>query len=188
MTAFMERTLGTERHSSKTVLPNTNHSAKPGTRQRAVSSRLYLTAVIFAEYRSLTLGKEASLPSVLRLTLGRACCAECHSWTLGKIFFYFFSNQTFCAIFLRYIDLHVPFGITIKVFSITIRFSSFNWISSENSYLNCKSLEIWKIMHAKMICMLFHKLRPISITDRNLGAPCSLNMTLNLPSSCLKIV
>jgi hypothetical protein len=45
--------------------------------------------VIFAERRALALGKEASLPSVLRLTLGRASFVECHSWTLGKVFFIF---------------------------------------------------------------------------------------------------
>ena len=36
------------------------------------------------------------------------------------------------------------FGTIIKVIAITIRFCSFNWISSNNSYLNCKSLEKWK--------------------------------------------
>jgi hypothetical protein len=47
------------------------------------------------------------------------------------------------------------FGIIIKVFSITIGFSSFNGVSSDNSDLNCKSLETWKIVHLKMIFMLF---------------------------------
>jgi hypothetical protein len=34
------------------------------------------------------------------------------------------------------------------------RFSSFIWISSENLDLNCRSLETWKTVHAKMISML----------------------------------
>jgi hypothetical protein len=41
--------------------------------------------VIFAELQALALGKEASLPSVLHLT---------HSWTLGKVDFYFFIFPT----------------------------------------------------------------------------------------------
>jgi hypothetical protein len=90
MTAFTEsRTLGTKRHSAKKTLPSVKHSTNNDPQQRAVSSRLKLTAVIFAERRALALSKEASLPSVRHLTLGKACCAECHSWTLGKVFFYF---------------------------------------------------------------------------------------------------
>jgi hypothetical protein len=36
------------------------------------------------------------------------------------------------------------FGIIIKVFAIAICFSLFNWISSDDSDLNYKSLEKWK--------------------------------------------
>jgi hypothetical protein len=37
--------------------------------------------------------------------------AECHLWTLGKVYFYFFyfPDQNFYGVFLHYIDLHVPF-------------------------------------------------------------------------------
>jgi hypothetical protein len=35
-----------------------------------------------------------SLPSVYRLALGKACFAECHLWTLGKLHFYFFIFPT----------------------------------------------------------------------------------------------
>jgi hypothetical protein len=57
--AFTEsRTLGTGRHSAKTTLLSDKHSAKNNVRQRAISSRLYLTAVIFAERRALALSKE----------------------------------------------------------------------------------------------------------------------------------
>jgi hypothetical protein len=36
---------------------------------------------------------------------------ECLLWTLDKTYFYFFNfgNQTFCGMFLHYVDLHVPF-------------------------------------------------------------------------------
>jgi hypothetical protein len=60
LTAFTEsRILSIERHSAKTTLPSAKHSATPDSRQRVVSSRLYLTAIIFAECRALTLGKKA---------------------------------------------------------------------------------------------------------------------------------
>jgi hypothetical protein len=91
----------------------------------------------------MALGKEASLPSVLRLTFGTACFVESHFWTLGKVFFFLFPTKLFCM-FLHYVDLHVPFWHNYKSVSITIRFSSFNWISSKNSHLNCNSLETWK--------------------------------------------
>jgi hypothetical protein len=47
------------------------------------------------------------------------------------------------------------FGIIIIVFSIASRFSSLILFFSENSDLNCKSLETWKTVHAKMIPILF---------------------------------
>jgi hypothetical protein len=52
-----------------------------------------------------------SMPSVTRLALDKDFFAECLQWTLGKAncnCFCFF-NQTFCAMFLHYVDLHVPF-------------------------------------------------------------------------------
>jgi hypothetical protein len=51
------------------------------------------------------------MSSATRLALGKGVFAECHSWTLGKVHFYFvyFPNQTFCGMFLHYVDLHVPF-------------------------------------------------------------------------------
>jgi hypothetical protein len=116
-TTFTEsRTLGTGKHSAKTSLPSAQYSANGNTRQRAVSRRLKLTAVIFAKSRVLALGKESSMPSVPRLTLDRASCAECPCWTLGKVFFlfFYFANQTFCGMFLHYVDLHVPFWDNYK--------------------------------------------------------------------------
>jgi hypothetical protein len=51
------------------------------------------------------------LPSAHQLALGKDSFAECLFWTLGKVCFLFFSfpNQTFCGMFLHYVDLHVPF-------------------------------------------------------------------------------
>jgi hypothetical protein len=46
------------------------------------------------------------------------------------------------------------FDTIIKVFGIPIRFISFNRIYLDNSELNCKALEKWKTMNAKMIIML----------------------------------
>jgi hypothetical protein len=83
-------TLGTGIHSAKISLPSAKHSAKGDSRQRAVSCHLKLTTVTFAESRVLALGKESSLPSVPRLTLGRASFTECLPWALGKVYFYFF--------------------------------------------------------------------------------------------------
>jgi hypothetical protein len=55
-----------------------------------------------------------SLPSVPRLALGKAFFAECHPRTLSKEYFLFFSIQTFCGMFLHYVDLHVPFWHNYK--------------------------------------------------------------------------
>jgi hypothetical protein len=51
------------------------------------------------------------MSSVTRLALGKALFTECLLLTLGKAYFnfFYFSNQTFCDMFLHYVDLHVPF-------------------------------------------------------------------------------
>jgi hypothetical protein len=52
----------------------------------------------------LALGKEASLPSAKYVALGLLK-------TLGKAYFYCldFVSQTFCGMFVHYVDLHVSF-------------------------------------------------------------------------------
>jgi hypothetical protein len=40
-----------------------------------------------------------TLPSVLRMTLGRACFIECLPWALGKVYVYFFSTKLFVVCF-----------------------------------------------------------------------------------------
>jgi hypothetical protein len=66
---------------------------KDGSRQRAVSGRLQLTAVSLC--RASNIWHSA-----------KKVFAE-----LGKAYFYFFNfgYQTFCGMFLHYVDLHVPF-------------------------------------------------------------------------------
>jgi hypothetical protein len=77
------------------------------------------------------------------------------SWHSVKcICFFFFSPPTFCTLSLQSLGLHVQLWQFLKVFAIYIRFSIFNWISSDNSNLNCKPLKILKTMDAKLIFML----------------------------------
>jgi IS4 transposase len=94
-TAFTEsRTLDTEIHSTKKFLPRAKHSANGSARQRAVSRRLKLTAVIFAESRVLALSKEASLSSAPSSDTQQSKLAECYPWTLDKVYFIFFILPT----------------------------------------------------------------------------------------------
>jgi hypothetical protein len=88
-----------------------------GTRQRLlcrVSTNRHSAKIcsrVFVEYHPSALDKEDSLPSVNQLTLGKESLYRVSSSTLGKSYFYFlyFDNQTFCGMFLHYVDLHVPF-------------------------------------------------------------------------------
>jgi hypothetical protein len=59
----------------------------------------------------LALGKDASLPSATQLALGKGSFAEFLIQTPDKVYFYFFDfvSQTFCDMFLHYVDLHVSF-------------------------------------------------------------------------------
>jgi hypothetical protein len=94
---------------SKDIFAEWQTLGKGGARQRAVRGRLKLTVVSLC--RGPALGKEAFLPSAKYLALGKDLFTECLLWTLGKAYFYFFNfgNQTFCGMFLHYVDLHVPF-------------------------------------------------------------------------------
>jgi hypothetical protein len=64
----------------------------------------------FAEGRIPALGKAYSLSSVKYRTLGKESHYRVSSAdTRQSIFlFFYFPNQTFCGVFLHYIDLHVP--------------------------------------------------------------------------------
>jgi hypothetical protein len=52
-----------------------------------------------------------TLPSATQFTLDNEFFVECLLWALVKVHFYFFyfPNQTFCGMFLHYVDLHVLF-------------------------------------------------------------------------------
>jgi hypothetical protein len=83
-----------------------------GTRQRSlcrVPSNKHSTKVCFRVF-------ENSLPSVSRLTLGKAYLSSVIPWALDKVYIYifYFGNQTFCGMFLHYVDLHVPFWDNYK--------------------------------------------------------------------------
>jgi hypothetical protein len=92
--SFAERrTLGKELHLTKISLPSAKHSAKAVLGKGPSAAVYNRRSLAFAERQALALGKEASLPSVNRLTLGKECFAECYSWTLGKVFFSFFFSQ-----------------------------------------------------------------------------------------------
>jgi hypothetical protein len=106
------RTLGTEIHSTKKIF---TECQTLGERQRSAKGRQPPSKAdgryLCREPSSGT--RQASLPSAPRLTLDRVSFAECHPWTLGKVFFYF-TNQTFCGMFLHYVDLHVLFWHNYK--------------------------------------------------------------------------
>jgi hypothetical protein len=85
---------------------------KDGARQRAVSGRLQLMVVslyrgpkagtrqsiFFAECQISGTRQRGSLPSVF-----------CYHSTKHIFNFFYFGHQTFCGMFLHYVDLHVPF-------------------------------------------------------------------------------
>jgi hypothetical protein len=120
--------MASERVRKKKNEPALCTSALPSARDLALGKDFFLILkYALPSARSGPLGKVAfaecplgdtrqrlfynSLPSVTQETLGKAAFAKCHFWTLGKVYFYFFyfSNQNFCGVFLHNIDLHVPF-------------------------------------------------------------------------------
>jgi hypothetical protein len=116
------RTLGTGPHSAKTCLPSVKHSAKKALGKGPSATVLKLTAV--------SLCREPRTG-----TRQRGFFAECQILgtrqrrlkTLDKPYFCFlhFGHQTFCGMFLHYVDLHDYFVTIITVFTIASRFSSF---------------------------------------------------------------
>jgi hypothetical protein len=104
-------TLGTQKHSANTALPSDEHSTKMALGKGPLVAVYGWRPSAFAEGRSPALGKAYSLPSVNYLTLGKESLYRVFSvGTRQSIFlFFYFSNQTFCDVFLHYIDLHIPF-------------------------------------------------------------------------------
>jgi hypothetical protein len=105
------RTLGTAKHSAKSTLPRGKHSAKTALGKGPLAAVCSWRPLVFAEGRKQTLGKADSLSSVKYLALGKEClCRVSYVDTRQSIFlFFYFGHQTFCGMFLHYVDLHVPF-------------------------------------------------------------------------------
>jgi hypothetical protein len=91
------RALDTAKHSANTVLPSVKHSANMALGKGSLAP-------------STTDGRQ-SLPSVKYLALGKeSLCRVSYVDTRQSIFlFFYFGHQTFCGMFLHYVDLHVPF-------------------------------------------------------------------------------
>jgi hypothetical protein len=105
------RTLGIEKHSAKPALPSVKHSTNMAL-DKELSTAVYSCRLsAFAEGRKPALGKADSLPSVKYLALGKEGLYRVSSVdTRQSIFlFFYFGHQTFCGMFLHYVDLHVPF-------------------------------------------------------------------------------
>jgi hypothetical protein len=137
-TTFSEsRTLGENLFAECQTLGERRRSVK-GRQQPSITDGCYLCRV-----------------SPARHSANYALSSAYHGHSVKYIFIFYFLNQTFCCLFLHYVDYLFYFDTIINVFVITIRFCSFNWIFSNNSDLNCKSLETVKTVNAKMIFMLF---------------------------------
>jgi hypothetical protein len=90
-------TLGTGRHSAKTSLPSVKHSAKGALGKGPSTAVLKLMAV--------SLCREPAAG-----TRQRALCRVSYPDTRQSVFLFFdFVSQTFCGMFLHYVDLHVSF-------------------------------------------------------------------------------
>jgi hypothetical protein len=106
------KTLDTGKLSAKTCLPSVKHSAKVALGKGPSAAILKLTAVSLCrrprvDTRQRGFFAECQIFSTRQRTLYRECLLS----TLGKSYFYFldFVHQTFCGMFLHYVDLHVSF-------------------------------------------------------------------------------
>jgi hypothetical protein len=104
-------TLGTGRHSAKTSLPSVKHSAN-GALGKGPSAAV-------PELTSVSLCREPTAGTRQRVffaechvvdTRQRIVCRVSSLDTRQIIFsFFYFVSQTFCGMFLHYVDLHVSF-------------------------------------------------------------------------------
>jgi hypothetical protein len=137
------RTLGTAKDSSKTALPSVKHSAKMALGKGPLAAVYSWRPSVFAEGQKPACGKVFSLPSVKYLALGKESLYRVSSVDTRQSIFLFFLFWP--PNFLWYVPTlcrpTCTIGTIITVFSIASRFSSFIWISLENSDLNCRSLE-----------------------------------------------
>jgi hypothetical protein len=91
------RTLGTTKHSAKTALPSVKHSANMALSKGPLAAVYNWRPSVFAECQISGTQQTVSLPSVL--------CRH----SAKHIFIFYFGYQTFCGMFLHYVDQHVPF-------------------------------------------------------------------------------
>jgi hypothetical protein len=90
-------TLGTAKHSAKTALPRVKHSAKMALGKGPLAAVYSWRPSIFAECQILG-------------TRQRTLCRVSSLDTRQSIFlFFYFVSQTFCGMFLHYVDLYVSF-------------------------------------------------------------------------------
>jgi hypothetical protein len=91
------RTLGTAKHSTKTALPRVKHSAKMALGKGPLAAVYSWRPSVFAECQILG-------------TRQRTLCRVSSLDTRQSIFlFFYFVSQTFCGMFLHYVDLYVSF-------------------------------------------------------------------------------
>jgi hypothetical protein len=158
MTTFTEsRTLGIDKHSARSLcrVSNAQRTTPLG---KGPSTAVY-------SWRPLTLPSATRWHSAKKLLCRVSPDRYSTNYALPSvylghstkyIFIFFLSQPNFLWFVPTLCRLTCSiFGTFIKVFAITIRFCLFNWISLDNSDLNCKSLETRKIVNVKIIFMLF---------------------------------
>jgi hypothetical protein len=106
------RTLGTGPHSAKTCLPSVKHSAKQALGKGPSAAVLKLTAVSFCREprtgtRQIGFFAECQILGTRQRRLRRVSSIDTRQTIF--LFFFHFGHQTFCGMFLHYVDLHVPF-------------------------------------------------------------------------------
>jgi hypothetical protein len=120
-------TLGTGTHSAKTRLPSVKHSAKRVLGKEPSAAVPKLTAVSLC--REPTVGTRQRVFFAECQVVGtrqRSLCRVSSLNTRQSIFlFFYFVSQTFCGMFLHYVDPHVSFVDNYNRVSIVSRFSSF---------------------------------------------------------------
>jgi hypothetical protein len=120
-------TLGTGPHSVKTSLPSVKHSAKGALDKGSSAVVPKLTAVSLC--REPTVGtRQRVLFAECHIvgTRQRRLCRVSSLDTRQSIFlFFYFVSQTFCGMFLHYVNLYVSFVDNYNRVSIVSRFSSF---------------------------------------------------------------
>jgi hypothetical protein len=103
-------TLGTGPHSVKTRLPSVKHSAKGALGKGPSAAVPKLTAAsLCREPRVGTRQRDFFAECQIVGTRQRTLCRVSSLDTRQSIFFFDFVSQTFCGMFLHYVDLHISF-------------------------------------------------------------------------------